>query len=98
MLAFLADAYHGVLTGGDRFLADRPVAGDVARIHAWVIGTLQATLFPVALVKLASAVSARRHPAQFQQLVRTAVPVETDGGREGGRRMSGRRAVGVIYE
>lgn len=66
MFAFLADTYHGVLTSGHGFLANCPVAGDVARIHARIIGTLQATLFPVALIKLTGAVSARRHPAQLQ--------------------------------
>lgn len=65
VFAFLADTDHGVLTSGHGFLADRPVAGDVARIHARIIGALQATLFPVALVKLTGAVSARRHPTQL---------------------------------
>lgn len=59
VFAFLTDTDHCVLASRHRFLADRPVAGDVARIHARIIGALQATLFPVAFIKLAGAVSAR---------------------------------------
>lgn len=74
MLVLLADGDHGVLARGHHLLPDGPVAGHVARVHPRVVGTLQATLLPVALVVLPGAVRPRRDPSQLEQLVRCAIP------------------------
>lgn len=69
MRILLTDGDHGVLARRHRFLAYRPVAGDVARIHARIVRTLQAALLAVALVDLARAVRAGRDATQLEQLV-----------------------------
>lgn len=73
MLTFLADTDHRVLASGHSLLPNCPVARHIPWIHARVVGALEATLFTVALVKLAGTVSARGHLAKFKQLVRAAV-------------------------
>lgn len=73
----LADGDHRVLARRHRFLAYRPVAGDVSRIHARVVGALQATLLAVALVDLARTVGAGCDATQFEQLIgRTVAGVQ----------------------
>lgn len=73
VLIFLANGNHGVLAGRDFLLPDRPVAGNVPRIHARIIWTLQATLVPIALVELPGTIGAGCHTAQFERLIGQAV-------------------------
>lgn len=74
MLVLLADSDHRMLAGRHHLLPDGPVAGDVARVHARIVGALQATLFPVAFVILARTVRPGRDTAQLEQLARCTVP------------------------
>lgn len=69
----LADGDHCMLARRHGFLPYRPVAGDVTRIHARIVGTLQAALLAVAFVNLTRAIRARRDATEFEQFVRCSV-------------------------
>lgn len=58
MAVLLAHGYHRVLARRHCFLTNRPVAGDVARVHAGIVGTLQAAFVAVTLLELTGAVGA----------------------------------------
>lgn len=69
----LAHGYHRVLACRHRLLTDRPVAGDVSRIHARIVGALKAAFVAVALFELARTVSARWDATEVELVGRWAV-------------------------
>lgn len=73
MRVLLADGDHGVLARGHRLLANRPVARDIARIHARIVGALQTAFLAVTFIKLTSAIGAWRDASQLKQFIWWAI-------------------------
>lgn len=54
----LFDGYHGVFAFRNDFLSDTEEAGDIARVHARVVGGLNLAFVAVTVVEVATAVAA----------------------------------------
>lgn len=66
MAVLLAHRDHGVLACRHSFLADRPIARDISRVHPWIIWTLQFAFVARTLLELTRTVGSRRDAPQIE--------------------------------
>lgn len=73
MAILLAHRDHRMFTLRYSFLTKRPVACDIAWIHARIVGALQSTFVAITLFVLARAVSSRRDASEVEEVGRRAI-------------------------